>query len=86
MLIIGSGERNHLEIAKKNIKELLAKAVDKMYQKMHYDSFSEKSPNPEDHYYFSDDINELVLNIKNSDYLSGFGKTLPNMQKSKNCA
>lgn len=31
-------------------------AVDTEYQKMHYDIVSESSENPEDHYYFSDEV------------------------------
>ncbi|KAI4438988.1 hypothetical protein FMM80_21880 [Schaedlerella arabinosiphila] len=31
-------------------------AVDKDYQKLHYDFASENDPNPDNHYYFSDDI------------------------------
>lgn len=31
-------------------------AIDKKYQKLHYDYYSEQSQDPNDHYYFSDDI------------------------------
>lgn len=31
-------------------------AVDINYQKMHYDKSSEDDPNPDNHYYFSDEI------------------------------
>lgn len=36
-------------------------AVDKAYQKMHYDWCSENSQNRDDHYYFSDDIMGTIL-------------------------
>ncbi|MBQ0050863.1 MAG: hypothetical protein KBT11_02230 [Treponema sp.] len=36
-------------------------AIDKNYQKLHYDKASETAENPDDHYYFSDDIMGQVI-------------------------
>ncbi len=37
-------------------------AVDKQYQKLHYDFASENDPIPDNHYYFSDDVIGTVIN------------------------
>lgn len=36
-------------------------AIDIRYQKMHYDKESEKNGNPDEHYYFSDEIMSIII-------------------------
>mgnify|MGYP000325302261 CR=1 FL=1 len=51
-------------------------AIDLHYQKIHYDEESKNSTNPDDHYYFSDDIMgtfiNLIRNISDSQLLVSF--------------
>lgn len=51
-------------------------AVDKAYQKMHYDVSSELAQDPDEHYYFSDDIMGTILqhcrNIAEQTLLANF--------------
>ncbi len=51
-------------------------AVDEKYQKMHFDKFSEETENPDDHYFFSDDIMGTIIrhcrNVSEKDVLAGY--------------